>query len=478
MANALIEARNLCFSYPEGEEQGIFDVNFKINKGEVVLLTGNSGSGKSTLLKCINGLIPALYEGDLKGDVLIDGISTKALGMAKLSHKMGTVFQNPRSQFFTDDSTAEMVFAMENYGVERGEMRKRLSSLCKEFDVENIMGRKISTLSSGERQLLALASAKTLNQDIFLFDEPSANLDYGNCMRLSRIIAKMKKNGMCVIVADHRFYYLNGIVDRVFLMDHGRINIFESEEEFRKCPYDTRNISLFDMKIERGAKRKAGEIKLKAEGVGYKNILKNISFELRKGEVCALVGNNGCGKTTLAKLLCRSVKPSTGKLWSEETPLYIMQDADYQLFGISVENELMIAERKLEKKRVDEALLSLNISELREKHPFDLSGGQKQRLQIGMALVSDKELMIFDEPTSGLDLYSMNRVSNEIRELSKRAAVLAISHDYEFIRKVADRIIYIKDSEIKADFVLDDEGIERLNQVFLKMERDFIKGEG
>ena len=218
MADVVISARNLFFSYQEAQYCSIQDVNFDIFQGEIILLTGDSGSGKSTLLKCLNGLIPNTVEGELRGSLEIGKEAYFKKPMYELNRYIGSVFQNPRSQFFTTNTTSEMVFPMENYGFSRKDMDKKLHGLIEEFSLHELVDRDIFTLSSGERQLVALASSKTLDQKILLFDEPSANLDYGNAMRLSKYIEHLKKSGATVIVADHRFFYLKNLIDRVFLM--------------------------------------------------------------------------------------------------------------------------------------------------------------------------------------------------------------------------------------------------------------------
>ena len=172
----MIKAEKLDFSY-EGSKDGIKDVNFSIKPGEVILLAGDSGSGKSTLLKCLNGLIPETVEGKLEGALYFNNTKYSELKMFELNKMIGSVFQNPRSQFFTTNSTAELVFPMENYGFKKEVMDERLEILTKKFGLQSLLDRNIFETSSGERQLLALASAMVLNQKAVIFDEPSANLD-------------------------------------------------------------------------------------------------------------------------------------------------------------------------------------------------------------------------------------------------------------------------------------------------------------
>ncbi len=469
METNVIKADDLSFSYEESKE-GIQNVSFTIEKGEIVLLTGNSGSGKSTLLKCLNGLIPTITEGKLEGLLSIEGENYADLKMHQLNQFIGSVFQNPRSQFFTDNTTAELVFPMENYGFPLEEMRKRLEELEKTFGLENLLDRDIFTLSSGERQLIALASAITMKQKVLLFDEPSANLDYGNAMKLGCILKKLREKGYTVIVADHRFYYLSGVIDKVLFMNQGKLTICRSEEEFRAGDYNTRSFDIFSIDIPFSEKITTDKSVAKLENIRYKDILKGVNLELHKGEITVLVGNNGAGKTTLAKTLCKSIRPDSGKVTIAGLPFFIMQDPDYQLFGTSVWNELELV--KKDATAIDECLQYLGLENYKYKHPFDLSGGQKQRLQIGMAMLCERELLIFDEPTSGLDVYSMLRVSNEIKKLRENAGILVISHDYEFIRHVANRIVYLNDGVIEKDFILDESNLSELNNIFKEMQEE------
>ena len=292
-------------------------------------------------------------------------------------------------------------------------------------------------------------------------------------MKLGKIISGMKKSGITVIVADHRFYYLKGLIDRVFLVEDGRLSQFDSEEEFKKSKYDTRSFDLFKLDLPIPDKSKNIENIASLKKVNYKNILTDISLELKKGEVSVLVGNNGVGKTTLAKLLCKTIKPDNGEVNINELPFYIMQDPDFQLFGTSVHNELALVNDNDE--AIAKTLKYLGLYDYKDKHTFDLSGGQKQRLQIGMAMLCDKPLIIFDEPTSGLDIVSMKKVAKEIVRLKENAAVLVISHDYEFIRNVANRIIYLKNGKVHEDFELADNTLCKLNNIFNNMEEEKMK---
>lgn len=468
----MMTAQGYAFTYAGRQEPAIERMDFSIAEGEVVLIAGDSGSGKSTFLKSLNGLIPEISEGRMEGRRFLHGKSMEQLPIYEISRSIGSVFQNPRSQFFTLDSTSEMVFAMENYGLSRAEMQRRLRAVQAAVPIAPIMDRDIHTLSSGEKQLLALASAMAPGPDALLFDEPSANLDYANAMHLRRTIRRLKSMGKTVLVADHRFYYLRGLIDRVFLIRDHTLQVFDSEEAFRASSYNTRSFDLFGLDMPFNRAHERGRAVAGAENACKWGVLNNVSFTLYDREITVLVGVNGAGKTTLARLLTGALRPDAGLVWADGLPFCVMQDADYQLFGTSVENELEIGLHALPMGKKKEVLERLDLWARRDSHPFDLSGGEKQRLQIAVAALSDAGLVIFDEPTSGLDARSMERVAAEIKALAKDRAVLIVSHDYELIRKVAGRVIYLKDGRIERDFTLSQDTIEDFNQIFISMEEE------
>lgn len=467
---AIMAADTYGFTYSEQRTPALQDVTFAAAPGEVILIAGDSGSGKSTLLKSLNGLIPEIVKGRLTGQRFLNDQDMTNLSIDAVSRMVGTVFQNPRSQFFTLDATSEMVFAMENYGFSRQTMRARLTSLQKTLPITGLMNREIYGLSSGERQLLALATAMVLNPDVLLFDEPSANLDYHNAMALGPLIRKLKAMGKTVLVADHRYFYLGGVIDRVFALADRRLTVFESEAAFRRSSWNTRGFDLFalDTPCRGGAPR--GDPVAEVCELRKWSVLRGVSLRFYTGEIAAVVGVNGVGKSTLAKLLTGSLRPDGGTVRTDDLPFYVMQDADYQLFGTSVAGELEIGRSRLSAAQKKAALQPLDLWPYRSTHPFNLSGGEKQRLQIAAASLSEATLIIFDEPTSGLDAQAMSRVAAAISDLADRKAVLVISHDYAFIRMVADRVIHLKDGRVARDFPLTPAAFGDLNQIFKEME--------
>ncbi|MDO4719501.1 MAG: ABC transporter ATP-binding protein [Peptostreptococcaceae bacterium] len=469
MRTKRIEMKGVGFRYSEEREKAVQDVDFSIGRGEVVFVSGSSGSGKSTLLNIINGIIPEVVEGELEGEVWIGG--KKDLRIHERSSVLGNVFQNPRSQFFTTNSTAELVFEMENYGFTYEEMDRRLQSIIRDFRAENLLNREIFRISSGERQFLALLSTLIIDPEVVIFDEPSANLDYGNAMRLKKQIEKLKSQGKTVLVADHRCFYLRGVIDRVLLVEENTVKELGSEKEFMEYDYGKRVFDLFEHEFPKREIAASGQAGVQVCGLHYGDILKDVTLRFNRHEVSTIIGINGAGKTTLAKLISKVLKPDKGEVRGEEQPLYIMQDADFQLFGASCLKELEITEKEEEKNY--EALKKLNLWELRDKHPQTLSGGEKQRLQMAIALVSPNEVVILDEPTSGLDKNSMRRVIEMLELLKESKTIIVISHDYEFIRNCSDKIIYIKDAKVADEFYLEDCNIGRLNQIYREMENSY-----
>lgn len=468
----MITIQNLSFIYDGYQEECLKNVSFHIKEGEVVLLTGLSGSGKSTVLKCLNGLIPHLYEGTLSGKIFLDGVPLENLSAADINQTVGSVFQNPRSQFFTTSTISELAFAMENYGILYEEMKAQMESLSQRFDLEPILGRDIFQISSGERQRLSLACSFSLNPKILMFDEPSSNLDYAMTMKIGEYIKSFKAQGYTILVADHRYFYLNQLLDKIIVMEDGSVSGIYTEEEFKQSSYPLRKFTLFDTPYPLLPYQPL-ESCLEIKDLSYLDILNEVSLQCKKGEVTAILGKNGAGKTTLAKLICGMEKPSSGVI-NAPPALFVMQDSDYQLFGTSAENELSICPHPVSKEEIHSALEKVGLLALRYRHPFALSGGEKQRLQIATAMVSQNELLVFDEPTSGLDFYSMHAVSDLILSLAETKAVLVISHDYEFIRKTAHRIVYLADGCVKDDFILTESTASQIETIFQQMKGDSL----
>lgn len=217
----MIDIDHVSFQYSGAEQENLQDFNLQIKKGECVVLTGESGCGKTCVTRLINTLIPHFYEGEMSGAVLIDGVDTRTIQPHDLSDKIGSVFQNPRSQFFSLDTDSEIVFGMENKGMPYQVMLDRYQQTIRELHIEKLKDRNLFDLSGGQKQTIAFASVYALNPDIFVLDEPSSNLDPEAIQELRRLLLLIKAQGKTIVVSEHRLYFLNGIADRIVLMEHG-----------------------------------------------------------------------------------------------------------------------------------------------------------------------------------------------------------------------------------------------------------------
>ena len=467
----MIELQNVSFTYSESKTGGVRDVSFKIGRGECVLLCGASGCGKTTVTRLINGLIPYFFDGSLSGKILVNGRDTQETDIASLSDSIGSVFQNPRTQFFNTDTDSEIVFGLENRGIERKELIDRLNKITKQLHLENLRGRNIFELSGGEKQKIAFSSVYASEPDILVFDEPSSNLDMTSVSELSELIKSAKKAGKTIVIAEHRIQYLMDIADRVIYMKDGAvaadmlISGFKamSESDVREMGLRVRRLSEAEAYNEQAL---CTDLLLSVENIhvrlGERSVLKNLSFQLHGGEIAAVTGVNGAGKTTLARTLCGLQKETEGTIFLNGKTLngrsrrgksyMVMQDVGHQLFSDSVISECTLGIKNPDMEEIENTLKSVDLSEYKERHPLSLSGGQMQRLAAAVSRICGKELLIFDEPTSGLDLKSMEEVGALTQMLAAQGKILLIiTHDIEFMKRICSRILLIRNGQIAGD---------------------------
>ncbi len=485
----MIQLNNVSFSYASGEERsGLHDINLTIEDGETILLCGESGCGKTTLTRLINGLIPHYYEGNLTGEVLINGKDIGKLPLHETAKRVGSVFQNPRSQFFNVDTTSEIAFGCENRGLPEDEISDRIAETVADFQIEALVDRSIFQLSGGEKQKIACASVSACHPDVFVLDEPSSNLDAAAVEDLRKLISLWKRKGKTVIAAEHRLYYLRELADHVVYMKNGRIERIYTAEELKALPCNAlAGMGLRPLYLEAlyrdgctfaGAQR---QLLLSDFQFAYKRqppVMWIDALRIPRGGVIAVIGPNGAGKTTFARCLCGLAKHCRGTL-TDEGRVYnrkarlkccymVMQDVNHQLFTESVLDEVLLGMPEKEEGKAGEILSELDLLPMKERHPMSLSGGQKQRVAIASAVASEKEIIIFDEPTSGLDLRHMHEVSTNIRKLQTTGKTqFVISHDLEFILRSCTYVLHLDQGRVCGEYPLDEAGVDRLKAFFL-----------
>lgn len=465
----MLEFKDVSFTYKNSNNKVLDRVNFKINKGECILLTGVSGSGKSTLIHLMNGLIPTLYEGQLEGEILFKNKDLKDIESYDISKNIGYVSQDPRGHFFTTNTTSELVFSMENYGIPLNEMKKKYSELVNLLELEKLVDKNIIYISSGERQKIAIGCSLSLEPEIIILDEPSSNLDFHMTKKLKQLIEKLKTKGYTIIIAEHRMYYIQDLIDRVFVINNGKVIEKTISDLKSNNEVPLRSLDIFNLELE-NISCKNKELLMEINNITYKNILSNITTTVYKGDVIGLIGKNGVGKTTLLRLLSNIMKPNKGKIVGKVVPFLVMQDMDYQFFTESVESEMKFGSADNDLEKINSLLMKLGLTELKDKIPFELSGGQKQRLLIAISALANVNLLMFDEPTSGLDYVNMTKVSGILKDLSKNSALIVATHDIEFLYKTCNRVVYLDDKVIKEDFYLNLENKKKVNNIFINME--------
>mgnify|MGYP001790037316 FL=1 len=465
----MLEFKDVSFTYKNSKNKVLDSVNFKINKGECILLTGVSGSGKSTLIHLMNGLIPTLYEGQLEGEILFKNKDLKDIESYDISKNIGYVSQDPRGHFFTTNTTSELVFSMENYGIPLNEMKKKYSELVNLLELEKLVDKNIIYISSGERQKIAIGCSLSLEPEIIILDEPSSNLDFHMTKKLKQLIEKLKTKGYTIIIAEHRMYYIQDLIDRVFVINNGKVIEKTISDLKSNNEIPLRSLDIFNLELE-NISSKNKELLMEINNITYKDILTNITTTIYKGDVIGLIGKNGVGKTTLLRLLSNIIKPDKGKVVGKVIPFLVMQDMDYQFFTESVESEMKFGDADIDLEKINSLLIKLGLTEYKDKIPFELSGGQKQRLLIAISALANVNLLMFDEPTSGLDYVNMTKVSGILKDLSKNSALIVATHDIEFLYKTCNRVIYLDDKVIKEDFYLNVENKKKVNNIFINME--------
>ena len=456
----MVEIENLSLSYGNSLKV-LKDISLNVKKGECVLFTGKSGSGKSSIINSINGLAVRYDGATIEGTIRIDNRDVRNLRLYEISGLVSSVFQNPKTHFFNINTTLELLFYLENIGLSKKQMDERLNDMLDIFPIKHLLNRDIFKLSGGEKQILCIAASYISGTEIIVLDEPSSNLDEENIIIIKEMLTKLKNKGKTLIISEHRIYYLMDIIDRVFLIQDGKIQREYTKIDFMKIPSkklnelglrDKSKTKLVVPEIQKKGNFEVRNIEFKFNGVDNKLLFKNIFFEM--GKTYGIVGTNGLGKSTLLRCLIGCERKSKDEIYLDGKRLsktdrlkissLVMQDVNHQLFTDSVINEVSLGTKNIKNRHIEDILRKLDLYELKDRHPMSLSGGQKQRVAIASVLCKNSQLLFFDEPTSGMDYYNMMNISHIINECkSDNKIIFIVSHDQEFLNSITDYVIHL-----------------------------------
>ncbi len=480
----MLSFKNVSYAYSNCEHKAVKNINFEVKAGEIVLCTGASGCGKTTLMRLANGLCPHHYKGKLEGEVYVCGFDSKEANINLLSNYVGTLFQDPEQQFFALNVEDELAFILECRNTAPEKIHTYIQKSLQDFGIKHIEKSSIHDLSEGQKQKVGLASLHTHELKVLILDEPTANLDPEATLDLAQKLLQLKQAGMAIFIVDHRLYWLEGIADRVMVMQEGEI---KEESDFSMLYSDDlrAKYGLRAAKVQDTRKTLPPPNKELAEKNGL--YVKNLSFAYKGKEnlytnntmhlatgITALIGDNGTGKTTLARILTGLNKTKEGSFYVREKEVpqkemikhigIVLQNADHQLHMRTVleevetcyvlaynqkNRELSFFKRKKMKnsdftEQSLELLDTFGLKELAPRHPQSLSGGEKQRVIIACALAKNPDVLILDEPTSGLDGKNMQRIKKALEKIAHdEKCILVITHDLELIEQACTSSIQL-----------------------------------
>ena len=495
-----VTVKHLTFRYPEADDDVLRDISFSVESGAFVTLCGLSGSGKSTLLRHLKP--PLTPFGVRSGEIIVDGKELAALSLREQSEKIGFVQQSPDNQLVTDKVWHELSFGLENLGCSRDEIRRRVAETASFFGIQNLFEQQVQTLSGGQKQLVNLAAVMAMQPQLMLLDEPTAQLDPIAAAEFLGCLRRVNRElGVTVIITEHRLDGLLSMSDRVLVLENGRLisddspsrtggnlrragsgcflslpapmRVWDAAADDTPCPVTVaegrawlhryaETHTLYPLAEE--VLPPAGEtvITLKNAWFRYEknapDVLRNLSMEVKRGEILTIMGGNGTGKSTLLSLLSGSRKPYSGKYISKNKLCLMLPQNPQALFtGKTVwemlsqafENSGIPQEDREE--RIKAVVRLCQISNLTARHPFDLSGGEMQKAALAKLLLLRPSVLLLDEPTKGLDAQFKAAFGAILQKLAYQGtAVVMISHDMDFCAQYSHRCLLLFNGELAA----------------------------
>lgn len=510
MNRSAVELRNVTYYYPNESSPALENVSLRVDYGEFIVIAGPSGGGKSTLCKILLGLIPHLYGGRLIGEAYIDGVNVVREGVKSIVGRVGAVLQVPENQIVNIIVEEEIAFGLENILYEPEVIVKRINEVIEELGISHLRNRATYTLSGGEVQRVALASALAYKPRILILDEPLAHLDPLGVRELLSILYRLySRDGVTIIVVEHRLTELAKYATRLVILD--KAILFDGEPK-RALEYSLKlgmdvppvvrlfkdigvsnpplhledavkelrallknaDLNNFNNYANSKSRESGGEEAIVVEDLWYmyssgREALRGINLEVRRGDFIAIVGANGAGKTTLIKHFNGLLKPSRGRVlvFSKDTRKYsvaelakhvgiVFQNPLHQFFEESALREVMFTLKSMgfgnDEGRAMSILKSLNLHSLADKSPYELSVGEQRRLAIASVLVYEPEVIVLDEPTAGID-YSlkMELLKILLSLLEKGKTVVMTTHDVEFlVHAPVNKVVLMNDGEVVA----------------------------
>jgi energy-coupling factor transporter ATP-binding protein EcfA2 len=480
--------QELTFRYRSRPEPALRDVSLTLARGELILVAGASGCGKTTLIRCINGLIPRSYKGELDGRILLHGEDTTGKPLSHLSQIVGTVLQDPERQILGSRVYTEVAFGLENLGLARDEIRERVDGALDRLGIAHLRDRETFLLSGGEKQKVALAGVLAMRPSILLLDEPLASLDPASAQEALALFRRLADEGMSVFLVEHRVEDALGIdPDRVLFVEDGQV-AYDGPAENMMGAVDYRQVKLpAPVVIEHAAhapppgfqaaiqpRDRAPLVVFEDVSFAYEEdgptVIHDVNLEVRQGDIIALLGPNGAGKTTLIKHAIGLLKPRRGRVMLEgkgtdrisvaevaHTLGYVFQSPSHMLFAPTVQEELAFGPKNLGyaqqtiAENVAWAVDTVNLAGLEDYPPLALSFGQQKRVSIASILAMRSKILVMDEPTAGQDYANYMAFMDAILQMPGFEAILFITHDLDLAICYANRVILMYEGRVVAD---------------------------